>query len=282
VPPVAVLTTASKSSLTGGTFADSLTANSGDSLSVPSYGGGAARIVSMWGINSAHVCEGELYYTRPESTHDVANGYRFEIPSTALGGVGLTGSFEVMGGGQEIPVYVNDTATVKVSGTASDAVAVSWLTLFDDLPGAGPAQFTSWDRVQALRKSNVGVQVTAVASGTAGAYGAGRAITADDNRYHANTYYALLGCTVQLPVHAITFIGPPWGGQRIGMPAGYSGYRTGTYFLDLSLRHGLPLIPYFNQADAANILTYVVDSAASTSPKIDLNLVELSGNPALA
>lgn len=282
MPPVAVLTTASKSSLTGGTFADSLSANAGDSLSVPSYASGAARIVSMWGINSAHVCEGELYYTRPESTHDVSNGYRFEVPSTALGGVGLTGSFEVMGGGQEIPVFVNDTATIKISGTASDAVAVSYLTLFDDLPGAGPAQFTSMDRVNALRKSNVGIQVTAVASGTAGAYGAARAITTDDNRYHANTFYALLGVTVQLPVHTISFIGPPWGGQRIGLPGGYSSYNTGTYFIELSKRHNLPLIPYFNQADAANISCYVSDSAASTSPKIDLNLVELTGNPALS
>lgn len=279
MPPVAVVTTASKASLTGGTFADSLAANTGDSLSVNSFTNGGAKIVALWAIDSAHVAEGEIYYTRPESTHDTQNGVRFEIPAASLGGAGTQGTFPIFQRGVEIPVYVNDTATLKVSATASDAVVASWMTLYDDLPGAGPAQFTSWERVQALRKSNVGIQVTAVGSATAGAYGAARAITADDNRYHANTYYALLGITVQTPVHAVTFVGPPWGGQRIGMPGGVTLANPSMWFVDLSLWHNMPLIPYFNQADAANILCSVADSAASTSPKIDLNLVELTQAP---
>lgn len=279
MPPVAVLTTASKANLTGGTFADSLSANSGDSLSVNSFTSGGARIVSAWAIDSDSVMEGELYYTRPESTHDQINGFRFQVPSVALGGAATNAAFNVLGTGVEIPVFVNDTATVKVSGTASDDAALSYLILYDDLPGAGPAQFTSWDRVQALRKSNVGINLAAVASSTPGAYGAARAITTDDNRFHANTFYALLGWTVQTQVTTISFIGPPWGGQRIGGPAGALYLNTSTYFKDLSAAHNLPLIPYFNQADAANILCYVADGEASTSPKIDLNLVELTGSP---
>lgn len=279
MPPVAVLTTASKANITGGTFADSLSANTNDSLSVASYVSGGARIVAAWAIDSDSVMEGELYYTRPESTHDVQNGFRFEVPAIGLGGAATNSAFNVLGSGVEIPVFVNDTATIKVSGTSADDVLMSYLILYDDLPGAGPAQFTSWDRVQALRKSNVGIQVTAVASATPGGYGASRAITTDDNRFHANTFYALLGVTVQTQVTTISFIGPPWGGQRIGLPAGALYLNTSTYFKDLSQAHNLPLIPYFNQADAANVFCYVADSEASTSPKIDLNLVELTGSP---
>jgi hypothetical protein len=279
MPPVAVLTTASKANLTGGTFADSLTANSGDSLSVANYTSGGARIVAAWAIDSDSVMEGEMYYTRPESTHDTQNGFRFEVPAAALGGAATNAAFNIMGSGVEIPQFVNDLLTIKVSGSASDDAVVSFLSLYDDLPGAGPAQFTSWDRVKALRKSNVGINLLAVASATPGAYGAARAITTDDNRFHANTYYALLGWTVQTQVTTISFIGPPWGGQRIGGPAGALYLNTSTYFKDLSEQHGLPLIPFFNQADAANISCYVADGEASTSPKIDLNLVELTGMP---
>lgn len=279
MPPVAVLTTASKANLTGGTFADSLTANSGDSLTVNSFTNGGAKVVAGWGIDSDSVMEGELYYTRPESTHDTQNGFRFEIPAVSLGGAATNAAFNIFGSGIEIPVFVNDTATIKVSGTAADDAVVSFLTLYDDLPGAGPAQFTTWDRVQALRKSNVGINLQAVASATPGAYGASRAITTDDNRFHANTYYALLGWTVQTQVTTISFVGPPWGGQRIGGPAGAPYLNSSTWFKDLSAAHGLPLIPYFNQADAANIFCYVADGEASTSPKIDLNLVELTQAP---
>lgn len=43
----------------------------------------------------------------------------------------------------------------------------------------------------------------------------------------------------------------------------------------------MPLIPFFNQADAANILGYAMDTEASTTPAIDLNLVRLTGKPAI-
>jgi hypothetical protein len=279
VPPCLILTSASKASLTGGTFADTLTANSGDSLNVGSYNTGGARIGEMWGIDSASVCEGELIYTRPDSTHDQQNGFRFQIPAVALGGAAKNAAFNILPGGFDIPVFVNDSATIKISGTASDNVLVSFLTEYDDLPGVGDAQFASWDQVQALRKSNVGMNQLPVASATAGAYGATRALNADDNRYHADTWYAILGCTVQTQVTTISLIGPPWGGQRIGLPAGALYLNSNTYFVEQSMKRGKPLIPFFKQADAGNILVAVADAQASTSPKVDWNMIELTGKP---
>lgn len=280
MPPALILTTASKANLTGGTFADSLSANSGDSLTVANYLTGGARVCEAWGIDSDSVAEGEIIFTRPDSTHDQQNGYRFQVPSIALGGAATNAAFNILPGGFDVPVFVNDAATIKISGTAADDVVLSYLTEYDDLPGVGPGQFTTWDRVQALRKSNVGINHLPVASATPGAYGATRALTADDNRFHANTYYAILGCTVQTQVTTISLIGPPWGGQRIGLPAGALFLNSNMYFVEQSLkRNNKPYIPYFHQADAGNILAAVADGEASTSPKVDWNMVELTGAP---
>lgn len=277
----AIFTGASKASTTGGTFADTLTANSGDSLTIPSYGSGAARMIALFAIDSTSLAEGEIYSTRTEVFSDTNTGFRFQIPSLSLGGAGKPAAYTIFRQNIEVPLFINDTLTIKVTTTASDNVCAGFLSLYDNLPGVGNPQFTDWATVQSLRKANVGINHLPVASGTVGAWGAARALTADDNRFHGNTYYALLGCTVQTPVFAISLISNVWGGQRIGLPVGALDLNSSTWFADESLRLNLPLIPWFNQADAAQINAYVMDAAASTSPKVDWNLVELTGPPAL-
>ena len=70
MPHALVLNTASKAGTAGGTFADTLTANSGDSLGVASYGNGGARIIEMWGIDSDSAAEFSIVYSRPEATKE--------------------------------------------------------------------------------------------------------------------------------------------------------------------------------------------------------------------
>src|SRR5574338_649534 len=67
MPSAIILNTASKASTTGGTFADTLTANSGDSLSIANYTSGNAEIFKMWGLDSANVAELALTDTRTET-----------------------------------------------------------------------------------------------------------------------------------------------------------------------------------------------------------------------
>ena len=88
MPRAIVLNTASKSSTTGGTFADTLTANSGDTLTIPNLQTGQGKIMSMWGIDSASVAEVALTDGRVESVHDPQFGIRFNLPATAGGGAG--------------------------------------------------------------------------------------------------------------------------------------------------------------------------------------------------
>ena len=278
MPRALVLTSASKANAAGGTFADSLTANAGDSLSVANYGSGGARILEMWGIDNANPAEFQVLYTRPESTHDFSHGVRFNVPSLFPGGAGKPVAHNFLPGYVYIDVFKSDTATIQASCTATDNLLVSYNILYDDLPGA-QAQFTDWTEVSRLRKSIVSVACNAVASATAGAYGATRALNADDDRLHANTNYAILGFTVQSPVCTIAMIGPAWGGQVIGCPSGSLDLRSDTWFLDQSIKYGIPLIPWFNSNDKGNILLKVADAAANTNPKIDVLMVELNGQP---
>lgn len=271
-----VLNTAYKSSLTGGTFADTLTANSGDSLAVATFGTGDAKILEAWAIDSASVAELEWIYTRPDSTHDQQHGVRFNIPAVALGGAGTNAAFNLLPGMTTIPLQKNDTATLGVSGTASDAFVASWTTLYDDLPGAQGAVFIDWATAQNLRKSTFGWACNAVASGTKGVYGAARALNADDDRFHGDTWYAILGATVQTQCTTIALLGPNWAGQRIGLPAGALDLNSPTWFVDQSEKWGIPLIPCFQSSNKQNTYAYVADAQASTSPKIDFLAYELT------
>lgn len=278
MPRAIVLNTASKANLTGGTFADTLTANSQDALAVANFDTGQAWIREAWAIDSDSAMELQVIYTRPESTHDQSHGFRAQIPAIALGGAATNAAFNVLPGYAGIQLFKSDSPTIQVSGTAGDDAVYSWVTEYDDLPGVS-AVFATWDQVQALRVSDVGIFVGPTASGTAGAYGTSRAFNADDDRLHANTWYAILGCSVQTQVTTISLQGPDWGGQRIGLPAGSLDLRSNTWFLDQTVKWGRPFIPCFNSNNKGNVLVAVADGEASTQPKIDFFLVELSNKP---
>jgi hypothetical protein len=273
-----VLSTASKAATTGGTFADSLTANSGDSLAVANFANGQAWIREMWGIDSDSVAELSLVYTRPQSTHDQNRGFRVNIPAIAPGGAAAVAAQNLLPGYAGIRLFPSDTPAFNVTTTAADDILVSWLTEYDDLPGAS-AVFASPDQVNAMRVSDVGIFVNPTASATPGAYGATRAINADDDRLHADTWYAMYGASVQTQVTTIGLLGPDWAGQRIGFPAGALDLRSNVWFLEQSVKWGRPLIPCFNSNNKGNILVMVADGEASTAPKVDFFLVELSGQP---
>jgi hypothetical protein len=138
----------------------------------------------------------------------------------------------------------------------------------------------SWDQVQQLRYTTIGLACNAVASGTAGStYGTARAMNADDTRLIANTWYAILGATVQTTCLSVTLTGPDWGGQRIGFPAGALTTDSATYFVDQSIKWNLPMIPCFNSNNVGNVNVQVLDTVASTSPKIDFLMYGLTGKP---
>jgi hypothetical protein len=278
-----VLNSAGKLNTTGGTFADTLSAVSPDSLSVANYDAPAdksgARVLEMWGMDSASVAEIAVTLSRQQSVNDQTRGVRFNIPALIPGGAGTVGSHNMLPGLATIPLFKSDTFAFTVTSTANDEVSVSWNTLYDDLPGVNSV-LASWDQVQQLRYTTIGLACNAVASGTAGStYGTARAMNADDTRLIANTWYAILGATVQTTCLSVTLTGPDWGGQRIGFPAGALTTDSATYFVDQSIKWNLPMIPCFNSNNVGNVNVQVLDTVASTSPKIDFLMYGLTGKP---
>src|SRR5215472_15260140 len=234
MPRAVVLNTASKNSTTGGTFADTLTANSGDSLTIPNLQSGQGKIISMWGIDSANVAEVALTDGRVESVHDPQYGIRFNLPATAGGGAAKNYALPMIEAPNYIDVFTGDTLTFTCTTTTADGILVSWLTEYQDLPGV-QASFANWQSVQANRFTEIGVRVIPVASGTLGAYGTARAANADETRWTGGRWYALIGFTVQLPVTTVSFKGPMWGNFRLGLPTGLPNVSTANYFLDMQL-----------------------------------------------
>lgn len=275
MPHAVILTTASKANAAGGTFADTLVVNSGDSLGIANFTAGQSRLIEAWGIDSDAVAEFQMIYSRG---HDQLHGIRFSCPALTPGGAGTVAAVDFLPGYMTLPVYSGDTALIQASCTAADDLIFSYLVEYDDLPGVD-ARFAQWPTVQSLMDSLVGIRVSAQASGTPGAYGTARAFNADDDRLQADRYYAILGATVQTPVTTIALSSPDWGNQWIGLPAGVSHLNPGSWFVDQSVKWNKSLIPIISANNKTNILVKVADGEASTTPQIDFLLARLTSRP---
>src|SRR5438093_7253497 len=160
MPHAVILNTASKANTTGGTFGDVLTANSLDSLAVPLFNG-RGRIFKMWGIDSDAVMELALTDSRVDSIHDPQYGIRFNVASLIPGGAATVGSHALLSPPSDVNLYPGDTLTMTVTTSAGDDVVVSWLSEYDDLPGTS-GTFASWDRVQAMKFTDIGLRCAPV------------------------------------------------------------------------------------------------------------------------
>src|SRR5438874_10399177 len=134
-----VCNSAGKLNTGGGTFADTLAAVSPGSLSVANYEAPAdvagAKVLEMWGIDSASVAEIAVTLSRQQSVNDQTRGVRFNIPALIPGGAAVVGSHNMLGGLTTIPLYKSDTFAFTVTSSNADDVIVSWNTLYNDLPG---------------------------------------------------------------------------------------------------------------------------------------------------
>ena len=278
MPHAIVLNSAGKANLTGGSFADTLSALAGDSLTIPNFVNGGARIFKAWGIDSDSILEVALTDGRFDSIHDPQYGVRFNVPALIPGGAAVVGAHNMLIPPAKIPVFSGDSLAFTVTGTASDDVLVSWLTEYDDLPGTA-GQFIDWSTVNSLWETVIGLRCAPVASGTAGLYGTERALNADDTRLTGGKYYAILGWTVQTVCTTIYVKSTTFGNNKLGLPSGALDLRSDMGFVELSQQFQRPLIPVVAGYDAGNVFLAAADGEASTSPKVDLLMVQLSRNP---
>lgn len=267
-----VVTHAFKQNITGGGAFENLAAGTGDSLSIANYRDNSrAWILEAWGGNSANACDFGL---RSPRMHDNTRGLRmaYQFNPTLSGADGdpdLLLPYAV-----KQPVYSSDNLTAEVNGTATNNVALDYLVYYEDLPGLEQSLAT-WAEIERRIVNTLGIKVSATA-GAAGDYGSNRLLNQDDDRLKADTYYAILGATSQLPCGLLSIQGPDLSNFRVGLPLHWQSNLSAGWFVDLSLRYGIPAIPVIASNNKGNTIIQAADAAAAVATGATLILAELA------
>jgi len=141
------------------------------------------------------------------------------------------------------------------------------------------SRFITYDEALARQVNKVGIRVDVSAHATTSTYGTAVALNATDDRLKANTWYALAGGLVDLPVTTVTIKGPETGNLRVPLPGHWNEQIGAGWFLELSRRFNKRLVPCFNANNKSNIFLEVADCGGGSAPRVTLQFLELSGNP---
>src|SRR5437867_1978224 len=260
-----------KQNITGGGAFEALTAGTGDSLNIPAFTPGSrARILDVWAGISAHAGEFDI---RSPNFHDNQRGLRmaYDFNPTLSGADGnpqfLTGQHVLQ------PLYPSDTLVAEVNGTATDNVAMAWLSYYADLPGCD-MQLRTWQQIEARIVNTLAIRVSCTAGAT-GDYGTALNFTSSDDRLIANTKYALLGATSQLPATTLAIAGPETSNRFLGMPLHWDQRLSSDYFVFLSKEHNIPAILEFDGSNKAQFLIKAADAATNIATAATIQLAEL-------
>lgn len=270
MPPVITCINAFKQNLTGGAF-EALAAASGDSLSIVNFNPGASAYAEeVFSSNSAHKMEAAIFSPR---FGDPVFGLRLQhnfVPTLAAGAksVGLLLPKLV-----DVPVYATDTLTFQVNGTAADNANVGLQLYYNDVPGTAQ-RLASWEMIAGNIVRAIGVEVT-VTPGTTGNYGTAVAINANDDRFRADTDYALLGLTADQAVMMFTIKGPDTGNFRVPMAAHYDERNSAGWFVDQDVFRPTPHIPVINSNNKSTTFLEGIDAANPGATKVSLFFAEL-------
>lgn len=262
-----------KDNLTGAGARDALAAASGDSLAIRWFEQGTnVTLLDVWGGNNVSKMD---VFLRSPLMHDNTSGIRFAhmFNPTQSGADGNPNLYLPPAWKQ--PLIPTDTLISEVLGTAADDVTVCHSLLYEcpTMPGG---RFITADEVTARTKNLVGIRVSPAPPGATSTWGTSEAINSDDDRLKANTDYAWLGLTSDLPFTALKLTGPDTGNLGIPIP----GYRdeniTSGWFWDMSRRFNKPLVPVINSNNKGVTNTAVADVGGGTAPLICLLFAELS------
>lgn len=259
-----------KQNITGGAF-EALAAATGDSLAIPNFvQGSRAELLEMWGGNSANACEYDL---RSPDFHDNTRGIRVaQMFNPTLSGADGDPQLLLPSYVRQ-PLYASDTLTAEVNGTATNNVALAFLAYFENLPGAEQNLYR-WDEIEGRVVNTLGVRVS-VTAGAAGDFGSTRTLNQDDDRLIANTDYAVLGATSQLPCCTLAFTAPETSGRRISLPLSWQQEVSGGWFVDIAYKYRLPCIPVINSNNKGNVIFQAADPGGAIATACTVILAEL-------
>lgn len=266
--------TAFEDGITGGAF-EALAAGADDSLTLRFLDANAdIRLLEAWGGNNATKCD---FSIRSPLLHDNTRGIRFAhmFNPTASG---ADGNPQMYMSPYEFQKYrPSDTLTVEVNGTASDDVTFTQLVYYEG-PGVPDTRLIGYEECMSRAVNLLGIRVSPSPHATTSTYGTSEAINADDDRLKANTWYALIGATTDLPFTTLTIKGPETMNLRVPMPGHWNEQLTAGWFLELARRFQKRMIPTFNANNKANIFLEAATAGGGGAPLTCLKLVELSGS----
>lgn len=175
------------------------------------------------------------------------------------------------------PVYAADTLTVTLSGGTAETDAGAWFAYYSDLKGED-AQIFDWQQLRPMVRNLTAIEVDVSAQGTSAGW-SDTSLTTTQNLLKANKYYALLGYIVDQACIAVGIKGPETGNLRLCGPGPTSSFPTHDYFIRMNDLHQQPYIPVINSNNRANIFCSTALVSTSATPKVELILAELSGEP---
>jgi hypothetical protein len=258
-----------KQNLTGGGF-EALAPATGDSatfFNVPI--GSAAFLGEIWGVDDDSTAELSLTASR---FHDQVFGIRVALPAgSSLAPAGR--SVLVSPTGLDQPIFPSDVLAVQASGTAADNVNCTIILYYPDIPGIS-ANLVPYNQVKGSMKNLVGINVP-LTSGS-GNYGTSVALNASDNRLHANTDYAVVGFTSDVPLCSLYIQGVDTGNLRVGGPVLSDPGHDSYMFVDLdrALNVAGGLIPVINSNNAGSTILGAA-ALVGGSANVDVLLAEI-------
>lgn len=240
-------------------------ASIGDSFTIRSFA--PTDFARLTSVRRQGVTEGKVQLLSP-LFHDNVRGITFtpsESPTAELKGQRLMQ-----------PLKSQDTLVVNIGGGAAEVDAGAFSVFYSNLGGAS-ARLHSWADIVSLIKNVKPLEVDFNTAATAGQW-ADTLITTTENLLHANTDYAVLGFVTDIAVCSMGIKGTDTGNLRVTGPGVVRSEVTSSYFADLAAETGLPQIPVFNAANAANTFLSCLAVAAGAAIKGQLVLAELSQN----
>jgi hypothetical protein len=200
--------------------------------------------------------------------HDNVRGLTFTSPETPL--------VYALPQARGQQLRAQDTITVQVTGGTAETDLVALSIYYSNLPGA-TARLHSWADIQPLIAYIKPLEVDVTNSATKGAW-TDTVITTTENLLKANTDYAVLGYLTDTVQAMVGVKGSETGNLRVCGPGTTSSDDTSNFFVEWSNREGTPHIPVINAANAGSTYVSTCDTAASSTPKVQLILAQLSSN----
>lgn len=247
-----------------GATVTALTPNTGDSFSVRNFDSpGTAQLLDLWGFSAT----AGLLRVRSPRLHDNVQGIRAKVLAST--------PQPLLPDWAQQPLYAQDTLIVEQSGGGAETDMGTILNYYSDLPGAN-ARLFDWPTIDARVRNILTQEVTIVTGATAGDYGGSAAINSAFDLLKANTDYAVLGYLTDTSVGTLGIRGPDTSNFRVGGPGTNARFETRDYFIRLSDRNRLPLIPVFNAANKAGTLVDIATPATAATVVVELILAELA------